>query len=215
MDGNVVVAQNLFEMFVFEGGQRFEAANLLVDRRRQGHGGSRELPVLCLAGGIGEEALMPTAALLRVPAQDAFGQRAIVGELDAPADGPCSLRGGPELGGEPVRRHHRVGISACYKALGAAHLEKAGAGGIHPHFAGGPGSLARTIQEVEFQRWMHAADFAGACFRFVRTAIECQEDFVLVECDMFLPRKRLQAGSYEIFLVSGRHDDASPESRIR
>ena len=49
-----MVAQKLFEVFVFEGGQRLKATNLRVDRRRQGHGGARELPVLCLAGGIGE-----------------------------------------------------------------------------------------------------------------------------------------------------------------
>jgi hypothetical protein len=86
VDRNVVVAQNLFEIFVFEGGQRFEATNLRVDRRRQGHGGARELPVLCLAGGIREKVLVPQEALLCVPAPDVLGQRAIVGELDAPAD---------------------------------------------------------------------------------------------------------------------------------
>ena len=91
MDRNVVVAQSLFEMFVFEGCQRFEATHLRVDRRRQGHGGARELPVLCLAVGIGEKVLMPQEALLRVPAPDVLGQRAIVGELDAPTDGPCPL----------------------------------------------------------------------------------------------------------------------------
>lgn len=150
MDRNVVLAQNPFEMFVFEGGQRFEAADLRVDCRRQGHGGARELPVLCLAVGIGvrEKALMSQAALLRVPAPDAFRQRAIIGELDATPDGPCSLRYGPELGGEPVRRHHRVGIRARYEALGAAHLEKAGACSIHPDPAGGARSLARTIEQV-------------------------------------------------------------------
>ena len=52
-----MVAQKLFEVFVFEGGQRLEATNLREDRRRQGHGGARELPVLCLAGGIGEKVL--------------------------------------------------------------------------------------------------------------------------------------------------------------
>jgi hypothetical protein len=210
-----MVAQNLFEMFVFEGGQRFETTNLRVDRRRQGHGGARELPVLCLAGGIGEKVLMPQAALLRVPAPDVLGQRAIVGELDAPADSPCPLRDGPELGGEPVRRHHRVGIRARYYALGAAHLEKAGACSIHPHPTGGARSLARTIQEVEVQRWMHAADFAGAFFCFVRTTIEYQEDLVLVVCETLLGRKRLETGCYEIFLIPGGHDDAGPESWIR
>ena len=128
-----MVAQKLFEVFVFEGGQRLKATNLRVDRRRQGYGGARELPVLCLAGGIGEKVLMPQAALLRVPAPDVLGQRAIVGELDAPADGPCPLRDGPELGGEPVGRHHRVGIRARSDALRAAHLEKSGACSIHPH----------------------------------------------------------------------------------
>jgi len=118
--------------------------------------------------------LVPQAALLRVPAPDVLGQRAIVGELDAPADGPCPLREGPELGCELVRRHHRVGIRARYDALGTARLEKAGACSIHPHPAGGARSLARTLQEVEFQRWMHAADFVGAFFSFVRTAIEYQ-----------------------------------------
>ena len=54
MDRHVVVAQNLFEMFVFEDGQRFEATNLRVDSRRKGHGSARELPVLCLPGAIGE-----------------------------------------------------------------------------------------------------------------------------------------------------------------
>src|SRR5215203_940493 len=150
MDRNVVVAQSPFEMFVFECGQRFEAANLRVDCRRQGHGGARELPVLCLTGGIGvrEKALVAKAALLRVPAPDALRQRAILGELDAPADGPCSLRYGPELGGEPVRCHHGVGIRARYEALGAAYLEKAGACGIHPDPAGGARSLAGTIEQV-------------------------------------------------------------------
>jgi hypothetical protein len=73
MDGNVVVAKNFFEMFVFEGGQRLEATNKRVDCRRQGHGGARELPVLCLAGGIGEKVLMPLPAILRVPAADGLG----------------------------------------------------------------------------------------------------------------------------------------------
>ena len=68
---------------------------------------------------------------------------------------------------------------------------------------------------MEFQRRMHAADFTGAFFRFVGTAIQYQEDFVLVVCDPLLRRERLEAGCYEILLVSGRHDDASPESRIR
>src|ERR671913_1965297 len=147
MDRKVVLAQILFEMLVFEGGKRFEAAGLRVDCRRQGHGGARELPVLCFALGlgVGEKVLMSQAALLRVPAPDAFRQRAIVGQLDAPPDGPCSIRDGPELGGEPVRRHHRVGIRARYEALGAAHLEKAGACSIHPDPAGGARSLARTI----------------------------------------------------------------------
>ena len=58
-------------------------------------------------------------------------------------------------------------------------------------------------------------DFAGACFCFVRTAIEYQEDFVLVVCDTLLRRNRLEARTYESFLVAGRHDDAGPESRIR
>ena len=191
MDRNVVVAQNLFEMFVFEGGQGFEATDLRVDRRRQGHGGARELPVLCLAGGIEEKVLMPPAALLHVPAPDVLGQRVIVGELDASADGPCPLRDGPELGGEPVWRHHRIGIRASNEAFAAAYLEKSGAGSIHPDPAGWPRSLARTIHEMEFQRWMRAADFAGAFFCFVRTAIEYQEDFVLVVCDTLLRRKRL------------------------
>ena len=79
-----MVAQKLFEVFVFEGGQRLKATNLRVDRRRQGHGGARELPVLCLAGGIGEMVLMPQAPLLRVPAPDVLGQGAIVGELERP-----------------------------------------------------------------------------------------------------------------------------------
>ena len=69
-----MVAQNPFEIFVFEGGQRFEATNLRVDRRCQGHGGARELPVLCLSGGIGEKMLVPPAALLRVPAPEALWQ---------------------------------------------------------------------------------------------------------------------------------------------
>jgi hypothetical protein len=169
-------------MFVFEGGQRFEAANLRVDCRRQGHGGAGELPVLCLAGWIGvrEKALMSQAALLRVPAPDTLRQRAIVGEFDAPADGPCSLRDGPELGGEPVGRHHRVGIRARYEALGAAHLEKTVACSIHPDPAGGARSLARTIQEVELQRWNYVADMAGAFFCFVRTAIEYHKNLVLL-----------------------------------
>jgi hypothetical protein len=74
VDRNVVVAQNPFEIFVFEGGQRFEATNLRVERRCQCHGGARELPVLCLADGFGEKELMPQAALLRVPAPDVLGQ---------------------------------------------------------------------------------------------------------------------------------------------
>jgi hypothetical protein len=119
------------------------------------------------------------------------------------------------LGGEPVRRHHRVGIRARYDGLGAAHLEKAGACSIHPHPTGGARSLARTIQEVEFQRWMHAADFAGPFFCFVRTAIEYQEDFIRVVRDMLLRRKRMEAGCYEIFLVPGGHNDTGPESWIR
>ena len=208
-------AQNLFEMFVFEGGQRFEATNLCVDRRRKGHRGARELPVLCLPGGIGEKALVPPPALLGVPAPDVPGQRAIVGEFDAPSDGPCSLRDGPELGGEPVGRHYRVGIRACYEAVGTAHLEKAGACSIHPDPAGWPGSLARTIQKVEFQRWMHAADFAGALFCFVRTAIQYEENFVLVVCDTLLRRERLEARTYERFLVPGGHDGTGPEIRMR
>ena len=62
---------------------------------------------------------------------------------------------------------------------------------------------------------MHAADFAGAFFCFVRTAIEYQEDLVLVVCDTLLRRKRLEAGFYEIFLIPGWHDDAGPKSWIR
>ena len=159
--------------------------------------------------------LVPPPALLGVPAPDVPGQRAIVSEFDAPADGPCSLRDRPELGGEPVRRHQRVGIRARYETLGPAHPEKAGACSIHPDPTGGPGSLARTIQEVEFKRWMHAADFAGAFFCFVRTAIQNQEDFVLVVCGALLRRERLDARTYERFLVPGWHDDAGPEGRIR
>src|SRR5918998_5642169 len=137
-------------MFVFEGGQRFEAANLRVDCRRQGHGGAGELPVLCLAGWIGvrEKALMSQAALLCVPAPDALRQRAIVGEFDKPADGPCSLRDGPELGGEPVGRHHRVGVSARYETLGAAHLEETGASSIHSDPSGGTRPFAWTVEQV-------------------------------------------------------------------
>jgi hypothetical protein len=74
VDRNFVVAQNPFEIFVFEGGQRFEATNLRVYRRCQGHGGARELPVLCLAGGIEEKVFIPQAALLGVPAPDVLGQ---------------------------------------------------------------------------------------------------------------------------------------------
>jgi hypothetical protein len=62
---------------------------------------------------------------------------------------------------------------------------------------------------------MRAADFAGAFFCFVRTPIECQQDFVLVVCNTILRRKRLQAGCYEIFLIPRGHDDAGPESWIR
>jgi hypothetical protein len=119
------------------------------------------------------------------------------------------------LGGEPARGHNRVGIGASYEALGAAHPEKAGAGSIHPHLTGWPGSLAGTAQETEVQRWMHAADFAGAFCRPVSTAIQYQQDFVLVMCDPLLRRERLEAGCNEVFFVSGRHDDTGPESRIR
>jgi hypothetical protein len=68
---------------------------------------------------------------------------------------------------------------------------------------------------VEFQRWIHAADFAGPFFCFVRTAIEYQEDFIRVVRDMLLRRKRMEAGCYEIFLVPGGHNDTGPESWIR
>ena len=61
---------------------------------------------------------------------------------------------------------------------------------------------------------MRAADFAGACFCFVRTAIQYQEDFVLVVSDALLRRERLDARTYERFLVPGRHDDTGSESRI-
>ena len=62
---------------------------------------------------------------------------------------------------------------------------------------------------------MYAADFAGAAFCFVRTAIQYQEDFVLVVCDALLRRERLDARTYERFLVPGRHDDTGPQSGIR
>ena len=140
-----MVAQSFFQMFVFQGGKRFEATDLRVDRRRQGHRCARELPVLCLAGGIGEKILMPPPAFLGVPAPDMPEQGAIVGEFDAPTDSHCPLRDGPELSGEPVGRYNRVGIRARYEAVGTANLQKAGAGSIHPDPAGGPGSLARTI----------------------------------------------------------------------
>ena len=68
---------------------------------------------------------------------------------------------------------------------------------------------------MECQRWVHAADFAGAFFCFVSTAIAYQEDLVLVVCDTLLRGKRLEAGCYEFFLIPGGHDDAGPESRIR
>jgi hypothetical protein len=61
---------------------------------------------------------------------------------------------------------------------------------------------------------MRAADFAGACSSLVCAAIQHQEDFVLVVCDSLLRRERLDARTYEGFLVPGRHDDTGPESRI-
>ena len=137
-------------MLVLQGGKRFEAAYLFVDLRRQGQGGARELPVLCVAGrtGFGEKALVAQAALLRVPAPDALGERAVVGQLDAPPDGPCSLRCGPQLGGESVVCHHRVGVGARYEPFGATNLEEPDAGSIHPYAAGGARSLARTFEQV-------------------------------------------------------------------
>jgi hypothetical protein len=62
---------------------------------------------------------------------------------------------------------------------------------------------------------MQVADFAGALFCFVRTAIQYQKDFVLVVCDTLLRRERLDARTYERFLVPGRHDHTGPESRMR
>ena len=66
--------------------------------------------------------------------------------FDAPADGLCSLRDGPELGGEPVRRHHRVGVRARYETFGTAYLEEPGAGSIHSDPAGWSRPLAGTVE---------------------------------------------------------------------
>ena len=101
--------------------------------------------MLGLARGLGEKAPMAQAPFLRVPAPDALGHRTLLDEFDAPADGPRSLRNRPELGGEPVRRHQRVGVHARYGTLRAAHLEKAGALSIHPDLASGARSFARTV----------------------------------------------------------------------
>lgn len=145
---DVLPAQDSLEAFVLERGEWLEAAYLLVEFGREAEGGARELPVLCCAPGswVGEKTLVTQASLLGVPAPDVRGQRAVVGEIDAAADGPRPPRQRPELGGEPIRCHHRVGVGACDEALRSAHAQKAGARGIHPDPACRTGTFARTIE---------------------------------------------------------------------
>ena len=146
--GDLLLAQDSFEAFVLERGEWLEAAYLSVEFGREAEGGARELPVLCCAPGswVGEKTFVAQASLLGVPAPGVCGQRAVVGEIDAAADGPRSPRQCSELGGEPIRCHHGVGVGACYEAVGAAYPQKAGARGIHPDPARRTGTFAGTFE---------------------------------------------------------------------
>ena len=82
-----MAAQNDFEMFVFQIGQRFQASDFRVDAGGWGEGGTRELPVLRPAGAarLLEKLLVAQASLFRVFGHDAIWQRPVVGELNAVA----------------------------------------------------------------------------------------------------------------------------------
>ena len=127
---------------------------------------------------------MTSAASLGMPVEEAFGDGAVVGELDATTDRAGTTGGGVQLGGEPVGRHDRVRVGGRDEPVRAAAREQAGASGVHAHPPGVTRSGPRSVEEVQGEGGVCLGYLAGECLGSVDAGVEDQEHLVFVVPDV-------------------------------